>query len=121
MLLSIHADNVNIDHSRDYRVVWICRFLPLDVFLDICNKVYFRVEDHTEAEFIIANSFLSYVFAEYAVIHGDAKTQEYCRFYRSKVGNGLTKLTLLATPCMELIAALALGVCSHQLCLQDES
>ncbi|TVY68305.1 putative transcriptional regulatory protein [Fusarium oxysporum f. sp. cubense] len=97
------------DHSRDYRVVWICRFLPLDVFLDICNKVYFRVEDHTEAEFIIANSFLSYVFAEYAVIHGDAKTQEYCRFYRSKVGCGLTKLTLLAAPCMELIAALALG------------
>ncbi|KAF5573737.1 hypothetical protein FPANT_12175 [Fusarium pseudoanthophilum] len=76
---------------------------------DICNKVYFRVEDHTEAEFIIANSFLSYVFAEYAVIHGDAKSQEYCRFYRLKVGEGLTKLTLLATPCMELIAALALG------------
>ncbi|KAF5258513.1 hypothetical protein FOXYS1_10904 [Fusarium oxysporum] len=101
------------NHSRDYRVVWICRFLPLDVFLDICNKVYFRVEDHTEAEFIIANSFLSYVFAEYAVIHGDAKTQEYCRFYRSKVGNGLTKLTLLATPCMELIAALALGTLGY--------
>ncbi|ENH75357.1 hypothetical protein FOC1_g10002913 [Fusarium oxysporum f. sp. cubense race 1] len=101
------------DHSRDYRVVWICRFLPLDVFLDICNKVYFRVEDHTEVEFIIANSFLSYVFAEYAVIHGDAKTQEYCRFYRSKVGNGLTKLTLLATPCMELIAALALGTLGY--------
>ncbi|KAF4436610.1 hypothetical protein FACUT_6205 [Fusarium acutatum] len=97
------------DHSRDHRVVWICRFLPLDVFLDICNKVYFRVEDHTEAEFIIANSFLSYVFAEYAVIHGDVKSQEYCRFYRSKVGSGLTKLTLLAAPCMELIAALALG------------
>ncbi|KAG7404870.1 hypothetical protein Forpe1208_v014842 [Fusarium oxysporum f. sp. rapae] len=97
------------DHSRDYRVVWICRFLPLDVYLDICNKVYFRVEDHTEAEFIIANSFLSYVFAEYTVIHGDMKSQEYCRFYRSKVSNGLTKLTLLATPCMELIAALALG------------
>ncbi|EWG56011.1 hypothetical protein FVEG_14103 [Fusarium verticillioides 7600] len=97
------------EHSSDYRVVWICRFLPLGIFLDICNKVYFRVKDHTEAEFIIANSFLSYVFAEYAVIHGDAKSQEYCRFYRSKVGDGLTKLTLLATPCMELIAALALG------------
>ncbi|KAF5624584.1 hypothetical protein F52700_9753 [Fusarium sp. NRRL 52700] len=97
------------DHSRDHRVVWICRFLPLDVFLDFCNKVYFRVEDHTEAEFIIANSFLSYVFAEYAVIHGYEKSQEYCRFYRSKVGDGLMKLTLLATPCMELIAALALG------------
>ncbi|KAF5702474.1 hypothetical protein FMUND_13474 [Fusarium mundagurra] len=96
-------------HSQDYRVVWICRFLPLDVFLDICNKVYFRVEDYTEAEFLIANSFLSYVFAEYAVIHGDAKSQENCRFYRSKVGDGLMKLTLLATPCMELIAALALG------------
>ncbi|KLP19697.1 uncharacterized protein LW94_4328 [Fusarium fujikuroi] len=97
------------DHSKDHRVVWICRFLPLDVFLDICNKVYFRVEDHTEAEFIIANSFLSYVFAEYAVIHGDAKSQEYCRFYRSQVGSGLGELTLLAAPCMELIAALALG------------
>ncbi|KAG4261704.1 hypothetical protein FPRO04_08503 [Fusarium proliferatum] len=88
-------------HSKDHRVVWICRFLPLDVFLDICNKVYFRVEDHTEAEFIIANSFLSYVFAEYAVIHGDAKSQEYCRFYRSQVGSGLMKLTLLAAPCMD--------------------
>ncbi|KAF5569539.1 hypothetical protein FPHYL_2067 [Fusarium phyllophilum] len=95
--------------ARDYRVVWICRFLPLDVFLDICNKACFRVEEHTEAEFLIANSFLSYVFAEYAVIHGDAKSQEYCRFYRSKIGDGLMRLTLLATPCMELIAALALG------------
>ncbi|KAI7764094.1 hypothetical protein LZL87_006476 [Fusarium oxysporum] len=101
------------DHPRDYRVVWICRFLPLDVYLDICNKVYFRVEDHTEAEFIIANSFLSYVSAEYTVIHGDMKSQEYCRFYRSKVSNGLTKLTLLATPCMELIAALALGTLGY--------
>ncbi|KAF5605611.1 hypothetical protein FPCIR_303 [Fusarium pseudocircinatum] len=101
------------DHSRDYRVVWICRFLPLNVFLDICNKVYFRAEDHTEAEFIIANSFLSYVFAEYAVIHGEAKSQEYCHFCRSKVGEGLTKLTLLATPCMELVAALALGTLGY--------
>ncbi|KAF5621438.1 hypothetical protein F25303_12308 [Fusarium sp. NRRL 25303] len=101
------------DHSKDHRVVWICRFLPLDVFLDICNKVYFRVEDHTEAEFIIANSFLSYVFAEYAVIHGDAKSQEYCRFYRSQVGSGLRKLTLLAAPSMELIAALALGTLGY--------
>ncbi|KAF4336094.1 hypothetical protein FBEOM_10030 [Fusarium beomiforme] len=98
------------EHSNDHRIVWICRFLPLDVFLDICNKVYFRVvEDHTEAEFIIANSFLSYVFAEYAVIHGDTKSREYCCFYRFNVGSGLTKLPLLAAPCIKLIAALALG------------
>lgn len=72
--------------------------------------MYFGVDDYSEAESIIASSFLSYVFAEYAVVYGDAKHGEYCQFFRSSLGQALSKLPLLLTASLEVVAALTLGV-----------
>ncbi|KAJ3459334.1 hypothetical protein MRS44_015407 [Fusarium solani] len=93
-------------------VVGILRWakvLPFDKFEEICRKVYFAVDDYTKAEFIIANSFLSYIFAEHAVIHGDATSQEYCNLCRSNLGNAISRLPLFLPASMEMIAALTLG------------
>ncbi|KAM0378604.1 hypothetical protein ACHAPY_006302 [Fusarium culmorum] len=76
---------------------------------ETCTKVYFGVGEPTCAEVIIANSFLAYVFAEYAVIHGDSKHRDYCQFHRSSLGSALLRLPLLSPASMELVAALTLG------------
>ncbi|RGP67108.1 hypothetical protein FSPOR_6164 [Fusarium sporotrichioides] len=96
-------------HTTDFRISWICRFLPLVTFQEICTRVYFGVGESTCAEMIIANSFLAYVFAEYAVIHGDSKHREYCQFHRSSLGSALLRLPLLSQASMELVAAMTLG------------
>ncbi|CAG2003416.1 unnamed protein product [Fusarium graminearum] len=96
-------------HATDFRISWICRFLPLVTFQETCTKVYFGVGEPTCAEVIIANSFLAYVFAEYAVIHGDSKHRDYCQFHRSSLGSALLRLPLLLPASMELVAALTLG------------
>ncbi|KAJ4221144.1 hypothetical protein NW759_007214 [Fusarium solani] len=96
-------------HQNSHRLSWICKVLPFDKFEEICRKVYFAVDDYTKAEFIIANSFLSYIFAEHAVIHGDATSQEYCNLCRSNLGNAISRLPLFLPASMEMIAALTLG------------
>ncbi|RSL59478.1 hypothetical protein CEP53_005763 [Fusarium sp. AF-6] len=96
-------------HQNSHRLSWICKVLPFDKFEEICRKVYFAVDDYTKAEFIIANSFLSYVFAEHAVIRGDAMSREYCDLCRSNLGNAVSRLTLFLPASMEMIAALTLG------------
>ncbi|RSL43277.1 hypothetical protein CEP54_015151 [Fusarium duplospermum] len=88
---------------------WICKVLPFDKFEEICRKVYFAVDDYTKAEFIIANSFLSYVFAEHAVIRGDGMSREFCNLCRSNLGNAISRLPLFLPASMEMIAALTLG------------
>ncbi|EYB21754.1 hypothetical protein FG05_03559 [Fusarium graminearum] len=80
---------------------------------ETCTKVYFGVGEPTCAEVIIANSFLAYVFAEYAVIHGDSKHRDYCQFHRSSLGSALLRLPLLLPASMELVAALTLGTLGY--------
>ncbi|KAL6916611.1 hypothetical protein FSST1_008106 [Fusarium sambucinum] len=96
-------------HATDFRISWVCRFLPLITYQEICTKVYFGVGEPTCAEVIIANSFLAYVFAEYAVIYGDSKQREYCQFHRSSLSSALLRLPLLLPASMELVAAMTLG------------
>ncbi|KPM41083.1 hypothetical protein AK830_g5462 [Neonectria ditissima] len=76
-------------HANNFRITWICRILSLEKFEEICRKVYFAVDDYTELDFIIANGFLSYVFAEHVVVYGTESSRTY--------------------PSMEAIAALTLG------------
>ncbi|UPK99962.1 hypothetical protein LCI18_010897 [Fusarium solani-melongenae] len=96
-------------HQNSHRLSWICKVLPFDKFEEICRKVYFAVDDYTKAEFIITNSFLSYVFAEHTVIRGDATSREYCNLCRSNLGNAISRLPLFLPASMEMIAALTLG------------
>ncbi|KAH7174712.1 uncharacterized protein B0J16DRAFT_418161 [Fusarium flagelliforme] len=81
------------EHSSDFRISWICRFLPLDKFLDICTKVWFGVGEPSLPEKIIANSFIAYVSAEYSVVHGDIRYRSYCQHHRSLV-EVVTAMTL---------------------------
>ncbi|KAJ3535364.1 hypothetical protein NM208_g7163 [Fusarium decemcellulare] len=96
-------------HQSYYRITWICGILPFKQFEDICCKVYFAVNDYTEEEFIIANSFLSYIFAEHAVVYGADTSREYCYLCRSNVGNSLSRLPLFLPASMEAVTALTLG------------
>ncbi|KAJ3548208.1 hypothetical protein NM208_g1130 [Fusarium decemcellulare] len=101
-------------HQSYYRITWICGILPFKQFEDICCKVYFAVNDYTEEEFIIANSFLSYIFAEHAVVYGADTSREYCYLCRSNVGNSLSRLPLFLPASMEAVTALTLG-CLHSI------
>ncbi|KAK7432250.1 hypothetical protein QQZ08_001195 [Neonectria magnoliae] len=76
-------------HANYTRLTWICQILPLDKFEKICRKVYFAVDDYTDVDFIIANGFLSYVFAEHVVIFGTESSR--------------------SNSSMEVVAALTLG------------
>ncbi|KAF4473093.1 hypothetical protein FALBO_19 [Fusarium albosuccineum] len=100
-------------HQSYYRITWICGILPFKQFEDICCKVYFAVNDYTEEEFIIANSFLSYIFAEHAVVYGADASREYCYLCRSNVGNSLSRLPLFLPASMEAVTALTLGTLGY--------
>ncbi|KAF4979130.1 hypothetical protein FZEAL_4620 [Fusarium zealandicum] len=96
-------------HCKISRIQWICKILPLEKFEEICCKVYFVVNDYTQVDFIIANSFLSYMFAEHAVIYGVDSSQQNCNLCRSNLGTSLSRLPLLLPASMEVVVALTLG------------
>jgi hypothetical protein len=96
-------------------VVWICRILPLEMFEDICQKVFFATGEYTDVDLIIVNSFLSYMFAEHAVMYGDDRSRGYCDLCRSTLNMLLPRLPLVLTASMEVIAALTFGVCIYAL------
>ncbi|CAG7562416.1 unnamed protein product, partial [Fusarium equiseti] len=100
---------VQEEHALDFRISWICRFLPPDKFLDICTKVWFGVGEPSLGENIIANSFIAYVSAEYSVVHGDIRYRSYCQHYRSLVGKLVGNLPLLLIPSIEVVTAMTLG------------
>ncbi|KAM5349179.1 hypothetical protein ACJ41O_009002 [Fusarium nematophilum] len=96
-------------HESYTRIFWICKMLPLDKFEEICCKVYFAINDYSEAEFIIANGFLSYIFAEHAVVYGIESSREHSYLCRSNVDTALQLLPMLLPASMEVVAALTLG------------
>lgn len=91
-------------------MTWICTLLPYEKFEEICRKVYFAVDDYTEADLIVANSFLSHMFTEYAAIYGDSSFKEYAQLCGSKLDGLLSRLPIFLPATLEVIAALALGV-----------
>jgi hypothetical protein len=72
--------------------------------------VYFAVEDFTETEYLLANGYLSYVYAEHFIATGHHRSGEYCRMCRTNLHITLARMPLLMPATMESIAALALGV-----------
>lgn len=89
----------------------------MKTFTEICRKVCFAVDDYNEIEFILANGYLAYVFAEYAVASDAQGSHEYSQLCRNNLYKALLRLPLLLPACMEAIAALALGV--GDLCQMD--
>jgi hypothetical protein len=102
---------MNSDHEEFTRIAWISQILPLQNFTDICQKVYFAVDEYSEVDFIIANAYLSYIFSEHVVVSGISDYREYCQICRENLHDALLRLPLLLPASMEVIAALTLGVC----------
>lgn len=100
-------------HKTHMRVMWICRILPLETYENICRKVFFATSAYTDVDLIIVNGFLSYMFAEHAVIYGDEMSQGNCDLCRSNLGKLLQRLPLILPASMEAIAALTFGVCIY--------
>ncbi|KAJ3554143.1 hypothetical protein NPX13_g10695 [Xylaria arbuscula] len=88
----------------------LSRILPLERFTDICQKVYFAVEDYSQFDFILANCYLSYVFSEYVAVTGKHRYKEYHSQCRLNAQVALSQLPLLLPATTEAVATLAFGV-----------
>ncbi|KAI1733607.1 fungal-specific transcription factor domain-containing protein [Xylaria scruposa] len=97
------------EHRMFFRIEAISRILPLERFTELCQKVYFAIDEYTQLDFILANSYLSYIFSEYIVATGKVK---YKRFYsqcRQNAQVALSRLPLLLPTTVETVAALTFG------------
>lgn len=104
------ATNKIIDHEGFTMIARISHVLPLQMFTDICRKVYFAVEEYGEVDFILANAYLKYVFAEHIVVSGRQDFRKYCELCEHNFHDSLSRLPLLLPTSMEVIAILTLGV-----------
>lgn len=98
------------EHEGYFRISWISHILPLEKFADICRKVYFAVEDYTEIDYILANAYLSYIFAEHVVVTGFQEYKGHSLLCRKNLYGTVTRLPLLIPASMEVIAALTISV-----------
>ncbi|KAI1368604.1 fungal-specific transcription factor domain-containing protein [Xylaria arbuscula] len=92
-----------------FRIDSLSRILPLERFTDICQKVYFAVEDYSQFDFILANCYLSYVFSEYVAVTGKHRYKEYHSQCRLNAQVALSQLPLLLPATTEAVATLAFG------------
>lgn len=99
-----------LENSSYYIVSWLSQILPLDQITQVCQKVYFAVDDYTEVDFVLATGYLTWLFSEYAIVKGQPKYREYGQQCLGNLQSAITRLTLLLPATMEVIAALAVGV-----------
>ncbi|KAI0514846.1 fungal-specific transcription factor domain-containing protein [Xylaria bambusicola] len=97
------------EHKMFFRIDSLSRILPLQRFTDICQKVYFAVEDYSQFDFILANCYLSYVFSEYNTLTGKDKYRDYYRQCRLNAQFALSQLPLLLPATTEAVATLTFG------------
>ncbi|KPM41272.1 hypothetical protein AK830_g5296 [Neonectria ditissima] len=96
------------EHSD--KATWIFDVCPLDNFSDICLGVYFS-EDYSEADFIISNTGMMYLFQELAgsEVEGKEENLTYFEMCRVNVQTALNNLPLHLPANPNMIAALVLG------------
>lgn len=100
----------NLDHEEFTRVQWISQILPLQTFTDICQRVYFSIDDYSEIDYILANAYLSYIFSEHVVLSGLHEYRIHSQLCRENLGDALARLPFLLSATLETIAALTLAV-----------
>ncbi|PVH79366.1 hypothetical protein DL98DRAFT_461159 [Cadophora sp. DSE1049] len=98
-----------LEHRKYYRVSWLSLILPLETFTEICQKVYFAVDDYKEVDYILANGYLYWLFAEYGIVSDSDEYLTYCMQCRNNLHNTLVQLPLLLQPSMKAVAALIMG------------
>ncbi|KAF7548399.1 hypothetical protein G7Z17_g7083 [Cylindrodendrum hubeiense] len=91
---------------------WIFEVCPLDSFSDICLGVYFS-EDYSEADFIISNTGMMYLFQElgYAKPEGEERNEimAYAEMCSVNLETALSNLPLHLPANSSMIRALILG------------
>ncbi|KAH8167774.1 hypothetical protein CIB48_g445 [Xylaria polymorpha] len=97
------------EHKVFFRIESVSRILPLEKFTELCQKVYFAVEEYSQLDFILANSYLSYIFSEYVIATGKHNYQEYYTKCRQNAQVALSRLPLVLPATMEAVAALTFG------------
>ncbi|KAK7421359.1 hypothetical protein QQX98_002253 [Neonectria punicea] len=96
------------EHSD--KATWIFDVCPLDNFSDICLGFYFS-EDYSEADFIISNTGMMYLFQELAGSEAEGKEENlsYFEMCRTNIETALNNLPLHLPANPNMIAALVLG------------
>lgn len=96
-----------------FTLISVCCFMAVENFAEACRRVYFALEDFSQATFIIVNAGLYYLFQEKSVTaESDAAVREYTGYYqlcRANLETGLAHLKFFLGASMETIEALLLG------------
>ncbi|KAF4973961.1 hypothetical protein FZEAL_9089 [Fusarium zealandicum] len=91
---------------------WIHEFFPIEHFSGICLNVYFS-EDFSEADFILVNAGLLYLFYEHAKLSEDtqekADSERYLEILRQNLETALANLPFQLPASSNMISALLLG------------
>lgn len=106
---AIHVLRWAKDHPEYYKVSWLAKILPHKIFNEVCQKVYFAVDDYSEVEFLIANGYLYWLFSEYFIISGSEEYRFYYAQCQQNLHTTLSRFPLLSSASMETIAALTIG------------
>ncbi|KAI1190689.1 fungal-specific transcription factor domain-containing protein [Nemania serpens] len=97
------------EYKTHFRIQAMSRILPLEQFTETCQKVCFAVDEYSQLDFILANSYLSYIFSEYITVTGEHGFQDYYRRCRQNAQLALSQLPFLLPATVEAVAALTLG------------
>lgn len=102
-----------------------CPFMTIDEFTDKCQKVYFSIEDFSDATYILVNAGLYYIFIEQAFGADDLplkqQYQSFQRLCQINLETALSRLPLFLPGRAESIQALLLGVSDDICCGADEN
>ena len=71
--------------------------------------MYFAVDDYTDIDYILANGYLYYIFAQHFIESGVQTQHKYSQLCKKNLENALSRLPLLLPASMEVVAALTLG------------
>ncbi|KAF4908614.1 hypothetical protein CGCF415_v006499 [Colletotrichum fructicola] len=92
-----------------FRIARISRVLPVEYFEEVCRKMYFAIDDYTEIDFVLANGYLTYIFAEHLITTGLNDYREHWLMCRKNLHDAVARLTLLLPASMDAVAALTLA------------
>ncbi|KAJ2965873.1 hypothetical protein NUW58_g10804 [Xylaria curta] len=90
-------------------------FIDYEHFADRCRQLYFVTETPSEADFIIVNAGLAYIFFEASLTAPDSAKKAHYEECRAMAQNNLeialTQLNMMMTATAENIEALLMGAC----------
>jgi hypothetical protein len=108
------------DHGEPAKTPWISDLLPRQRFAEVCQRVFFAIDDHSQIEWLLANGYLAYTFFEHFAISGRHDSLEYTQRCRANLQSGMERLPLILPTDIETVAALTLGVRSLRATLAME-